>query len=108
MGPLPHIKNTNNCNSINDTEVKHICERTQYNQLKRPSQVHKLAFTHFNKSVLPMVKLKPSMLKVALRHFLNPGFLDVACAIVAFGVHSSALCHLVDECEEQSTFPGEK
>lgn len=39
-----------------------------------------------------MVKLKPSMLKVALRHFLNPCFLDVGSVIVALGVHSSALC----------------
>lgn len=37
--------------------------------------------------VLPIVKLKPSMLKVALRHFLIPCFLDAGCAIV----HVSAL-----------------
>lgn len=38
--------------------------------------------------VLPMVKLMPSMLKVALRHFLNPCFLDCGCVMV----HVSALC----------------
>lgn len=37
--------------------------------------------------VLPIVKLKPSMLKVALRHFLIPCFLDAGCVIV----HVSAL-----------------
>lgn len=47
------------------------------------------------RSVLPIVKLKPSMLKVALRHFLNPCFLDVGCVIV----YGSALFLRVDEGE---------
>lgn len=34
-------------------------------------------------SLLPIVKLKPSMLKVALRHFLNPCFFDAGCVIVS-------------------------
>lgn len=47
------------------------------------------------------------MLKVALRHFLNPCCLDVGSVIVAFDAHSSALCQAVGECGEQNTISQE-
>lgn len=76
---------------------------THTHTLKQHVYVHTVT-----KRLLPMVKLKPSMLKVALRHFLNPCFLDVGSVIVALDAHSSALCQSADECGEQSTFPGEE
>lgn len=52
--------------------------------------------------VLPIVKLKPSMLKVALRHFLNPCFFGAGSVIV----HVSALWQRAED-KDRNALPGE-
>lgn len=48
------------------------------------------------------------MQKVALRHFLNPFFLDVNSVIVAQNVQPSTLCQSVGKEEEQGSVSEER